>query len=119
MKVVEFIIAHWSDIFLVIAAIASVIFAIYKKDYNIVKKQIFSLVTEAESAYGSGTGILKLSTVIAVLYPKLPVLFKTFITEKQLVKIIESVLAEAKKTWAENPELTKFIETESEDAENE
>ena len=119
MKVVEFIIAHWSDILLIIGAVASVIFAIYKKDYNIVKKQIFSLVTEAESAYGSGTGILKLSTVIAVLYPKLPVLFKTFITEKKLTEIIESVLAEAKKKWAENPELTKFIETESEDAENE
>lgn len=119
MKVVEFIIAHWSDILLIIGAIASVIFAIYKKDYNIVKKQIFSLVTEAEQAYGGGTGILKLSTVISVLYPKLPVLFKTFITEKKLTEIIETVLAEAKKKWAENPELTKFIEAESEDAENE
>lgn len=115
MKIIEFVIAHWSDILLIIAAIASVIFAVYKKDYAIVKKQIFSLVTEAEQAYGSGTGILKLSTVINVLYPKLPQLFKMFVTEKKLTEIIETVLSEAKKKWAENPKLTEFIETESED----
>lgn len=115
MNILDFLIAHWSDILLIIAAIASVIFAVYKKDYNIVKKQIFSLVTEAEQAYGGGTGILKLSTVITVLYPKLPKLFKLLVTEKKLTEIIETVLAEAKKKWAENPELTKFIEPESED----
>ncbi len=112
MKIIEFVVAHWSDIFLIISALFAVGYAIYKKDYAIVKKQIFSLVTEAEQAYGTGTGILKLSTVITVLYPKLPKMFKMFVTEKKLTEIIEAVLSEAKKKWAENP---KLLETESED----
>lgn len=114
MKIIEFLVAQWSDILLIITALAVIIFAIYKKDYEIVKKQIFSLVTEAEQIYGGGTGVLKLSSVITSLYPKLPRLFKTLITEKRLTEIIEKVLSEAKKKWHENPELTKIIGIESE-----
>lgn len=110
MKIIEFIITYWSDIILVILAVSSLVYGIYKKDYAIVRKQIFSLVTEAEQAYGSGTGILKLSTVVTALYPKLPKLFKTFVTEKKLVRIIEDVLAEAKKKWASNEKLLEKSE---------
>lgn len=110
MKIIEFIITYRSDIILVILAVASLAYGIYKKDYAIVKKQIFSLVTEAEQAYGSGTGILKLSTVVTELYPKLPKLFKTFVTEKKLVQLIESVLAEAKNKWASNEKLLEKSE---------
>ena len=112
MKVVEFIITYWSDILLVMVTLVSLIYAIYKKDYAIVKKLIFSLVTEAEQAYGSGTGALKLSTVVNVLYPRLPKLFKVLITEKKLVAVIENVLEEAKVKWEENSELKKFIESD-------
>lgn len=108
MKVLEFFMTYWSDILLIVLALASVVYAIYRKDYSIVKKLIFSLVTEAEQAYGGGTGAMKLSTVINVLYPKLPKIFKMLVTEKKLTEIVESVLAEAKKKWEANPKLLEF-----------
>ncbi len=111
MKVIEFILTYWSDILLVILALVSLVYGIYKKDYAIVKKLIFSLVTEAEQAYGSGTGALKLSTVVNVLYPRLPKLFKAFVTEKKLVAMIESVLEEAKEKWETNTKLKEFVES--------
>ena len=114
MKALEFLNDYWSIIFLVALITATVIYALYKKDYSIVKKLIFSLVTEAELAYGSGTGVLKLSTVIAALYPKLPQTFKMFVTEKRLTQLVEIVLADAKKKWEANPKLLEF---ESEDTE--
>lgn len=112
MKIVEFIINHWSDILLVLAAVGSLIYVIYKKDLSLVRQQLFSLVTEAERAYGSGTGALKLATVVKVIYPDLPKLFKTFVTEKKLVQVIEDVLTEAKKKWETNSKLLEENEEE-------
>lgn len=108
MKALEFLMNYGSIIFLAIMIVAAIVFAIYKKDYSIVKKLIFSLVTEAELAYGSGTGVLKLSTVITALYPKLPQTFKLLVTEKKLTEMIEAVLADAKKKWEANPKLLEF-----------
>lgn len=112
MQIIEFIINYWSDILLVIAAVVSLVYAIYKKDLSLVRQQLFSLVTEAEREYGSGTGALKLASVVTTIYPKLPKLFKSIITEKKLVQVIEDVLTEAKKKWESNTKLIK----ESEDA---
>ncbi len=113
MKILEFIINHWSDILLILMAVGSLIYAIYKKDLSLVRQQLFSLVTEAEKEYGAGTGVLKLASVVTTIYPKLPKLFKALITEKKLVQIIEDVLAEAKKKWISNEKLLE----ESEDVE--
>jgi hypothetical protein len=113
MKIIEFIISHWSDILLLILGVAALIYAIYKKDLPFVRQQLFSLVTEAEKAYGGGTGVLKLASVVSAIYPQLPKLFRMLITEKMLVRIIESVLAEAKKKWTSNKKLLE----ESEDTE--
>ncbi len=106
MQIVNFI----SLIFWIVLGLISLIYAIYRKDYNIVKKMIFSLVTEAEKAYGGGTGVLKLASVITAIYPKLPKLFKALVTEKKLVSIIEDVLSEAKKKWDSNKKLLEESE---------
>ncbi len=111
MKTVEFIITYWRDILLLTLALVAIIYAIYKKDFSLVRQQLFSLVIEAEKKYGGGTGVLKLASVVTAIYPKLPKLFKALVTEKKLVQIIEGVLAEAKKKWESN---TKLLE-ESED----
>ena len=110
MQIINFIINHWSDILLVLIAIGSLIYAIYKKDLSLVRQQLFSLVTEAEKEYGSGTGVLKLASVVAAIYPKLPKLLKLFITEKKLVQMIENVLTEAKKKWDSNKKLLEESE---------
>lgn len=106
MQIINFI----SLIFWIVLGLISLIYAIYRKDYNIVKKMIFSLVTEAEKAYGGGTGVLKLASVITAIYPKLPKLFKVLVTEKKLVQIIEDVLSEAKKKWDSNKKLLEESE---------
>ena len=38
MKIIEFFMTYWSDILLIITAIASLIYGIYKKDLSIVRK---------------------------------------------------------------------------------
>lgn len=109
MQIIEFIINHWSDILLILAAVGSLVFAIYKKDLSLVRQQLFSLVTQAEEAYGGGTGILKLSSVVTAIYPQLPKLFKVLVTEKKLVNIVESVLEEAKTKWETNRNLKEIV----------
>ncbi len=105
MKIIEFIINHGYDILLLTFAVGVLVYVIYKRDLPLVRQQLFSLVTEAEKAYGGGTGVLKLASVISAIYPKLPKLFKLLVTEKKLVQLVESVLAEAKKKWASNMKL--------------
>lgn len=110
MKIIEFIITYWRDLLLLAAGLAAIIYAIYKKDFSLVRQQLFSLVTEAERKYGGGTGVLKLASVVTAIYPKLPKLFKLLVTEKKLVQMIESVLTEAKKKWESNIKLLKESE---------
>lgn len=105
MQIIEFMINYWSDILFILLVIGVIIYAICKKDLSLVYKQLFSLVIEAEKEYGPGTGVLKLASVIAAIYPKLPKLLKLFLTEKKLTQIIEKVLAEAKKKWDSNKKL--------------
>lgn len=105
MNVLKFIIYNWDFILLIIAAVASVVFAIFKGNKSVVTRMLYSLVTEAEQAYGAGTGSLKLAAVIDAIYPSLPAVIKIFITEKTLVRWIEESLAKAKESWAQNPAL--------------
>jgi len=44
------------------------------------------------------------------MYAYLPSVVRILFTEKQLVQIAESVLAEAKKKWEANENLTTYIE---------
>lgn len=56
------------------------------------------------------SNIIKLSEVVAKMYAYLPSVVRILFTEKQLVQIAESVLAEAKKKWEANENLTTYIE---------
>lgn len=105
MNVLNFIIYNWDFILLIVAAVASVVFAIFKGNKSVVTRMLYSLVTEAEQTFGAGTGQLKLAAVIDAIYPSLPAVIKIFITEKTLVRWIEEALAKAKESWAQNPAL--------------
>ena len=82
MNVVNFVIEHWDIITLVIAAVVCIVYAVFKGNKSVVMNMLFSLVTEAEKNFGAGTGALKLASVIEQVYPKLPTIIKTFITER-------------------------------------
>lgn len=77
---------------------------------KILKQIAIKFVTDAEGECGAGTGIIKLSEVVAKMYAYLPSVVRILFTEKQLVQIAESVLAEAKKKWEANENLTTYIE---------
>lgn len=116
MDVINWIIANWDFILLIAAALACVLFAIFKGNKGIVMKMLYALVTEAEKELGSGTGSLKLAQVIERIYPKLPTIIKTFISEKTLQRWVEKALAAAKEAWANNIKLAEYIETPAETA---
>ena len=110
MNVINFFLSHWDIITLVIAAIAVIVVAIFKGNKSVVMSMLFSLVTDAEKNLGSGTGALKLAQVITEIYPKLPVVIKTFITADTLQKWVEDALAMAKKKWEDNANIKAYIE---------
>ena len=105
MNVIYYIIENWDLILLIVAAVAAVILAIFKGNKSVVMRMLYALVTEAETQFGAGTGSLKLAAVIDAIYPKLPVIIKTFITDETLVRWVEVALAAAKEAWAENSTL--------------
>lgn len=119
MKALNFIITNWDFILLIIAAVASVVYAIFKGNKSVVMRMLYALVTDAEQALGAGTGSLKLAAVIDLIYPKLPTIIKTFITDKTLVRWVEEALTEAKEAWAKNPALLEaYKEKPAETAQN-
>jgi len=113
MKVIEFIIENWDLLLLIILSITAFIVAIFKGNKSVVMKMLDSLVTEAEKNLGGGTGSLKLSTVITEIYPKLPVIIKTFITADTLIKWIEEALDIAKQKWRDNANIKAYIEPDT------
>ena len=112
MNVINFIVAHWDIITLVIAAVTVVVYTVFKGNKSVVMRMLFSLVTEAEKSFGAGTGALKLASVIEQVYPKLPTIIKTFISAETLAKWVEEALVLAKKKWEENLNLQAYIASE-------
>ena len=105
MNVLSFIIANWDFILLIVAAVVAVVFAIFKGNKSVVMHMLYALVTDAETQLGGGVGSLKLAAVIDAIYPKLPGIIKTFISNETLVRWVEEALAKAKEAWAKNPAL--------------
>jgi len=107
MKTVDFLITNWSDITLVISVLFIIIYSSFTNRTDYLKAELFSLVTQAEKIYGGKTGETKLMYVVSKVYSKMPLILKAFLSEKQLERIIESVLVKAKKSWSENEKILK------------
>lgn len=110
MNIINYIINNWDTVLLVIAAIASIVYSIFKGNKSVVMKMLYSLVTEAEKEYGSGTGALKLADVISKIYPKLPPIIKAFVSADRLTKWVEIALATAKETWKKNNAIATYVD---------
>ena len=131
MDVLLYIAKHWHDILVVILLIVSMIAGVkqwVKKNGPILKEMTLEeriayitrlltnlapialvLVTDAEIAYGSGTGVLKRSYVIDELYKRIPDEYKKYITEDNLDDIINIALEQAEKLWVDNPKVNKIV----------
>ena len=110
MQILKWLLANWDSVLLVALMVALIIYLIKTGQTKILKQIAVKLVTDAEGECGAGTGIIKLSDVVAKLYTHLPSVIRILFTEKQLVNIAEAVLKEAKKKWETNGNLTTYIE---------
>ena len=110
MQILKWLLVNWDSVLLVALVVALIIYLIKTGQTKILKQIAVKLVTDAEGECGVGTGIIKLSDVVAKLYTHLPSVIRILFTEKQLVNIAEAVLKEAKKKWETNGNLTTYIE---------
>lgn len=98
MQILKWLLMNWDSVLLIVIVIALIIYLIKTGQTKILKQIAIKFVTDAEGECGAGTGIIKLSEVVAKLYAYLPSVVRILFTEKQLVQIAESVLAEAKRS---------------------
>ena len=131
MKVLLFIARYWQDILVVTLLGVSVVTGLNKwvkkngpifKEMSAAEKIAYItrllqnlvpialvLVTDAEIAYGGGTGQLKRSYVIDELYKRIPDEYKKYITEDNLDSIINKALEEAEKIWSTNTKVKELV----------
>lgn len=115
MQILKWLLVNWDSVLLVGVVIAIIVYLIKTGQTKILKQLAIKFVTDAEGECGDGTGVIKLSGVVAKLYSYLPSIIKVLFTEKQLIQIAESVLEEVKKKWEVNNNLTTYIENKKEE----
>lgn len=111
MNIIQFLVANWDSVLVVLAFLVLVAVLIKRGETKILKQILFNLVTQAEKQFGSGTGSLKYAAVADWIYQRIPAILKLLFTSKDIETMIESVLEEAKKAWGTNENLQGYIET--------
>ena len=86
-----------SAIVTVIVTVIIVVVLLFKGKKEEAKKIVLALVIEAESKFGTGTGSVKYAYVLGLIYPKLPIAVRLFITEDTLDNFIEEAVIILKK----------------------
>ena len=105
----EFFIAHWSSILIVLLFAGLCVFLCRKGTTPYVKKMLFYLVTEAERHFGAGTGELKYAAVTTWIYEKLPSIVRFFFTTKQIDKLIEEAVNEMQEYLSKNSKANNIV----------
>lgn len=113
MNVLTFLAKNWDSVLVVVAFLALVVVLIKRGETKILKQILFSLVTQAEKQFGSGTGSLKYAAVADWIYQRIPAVLKLLFTSSDIEKMIEAALEEAKKAWGANENLKGYIDTPS------
>ena len=111
MTVLHFMLKYWDSVVLVAVVIGIILYLIKTGQTKILKKIAVRLVTEAEGELGNGTGIFKQAAVIEWLYDKIPAVLKIFFTQKDLEKLVDTVVEEVKKKWECNEHIQEYIES--------
>lgn len=111
MNIIQFLLANWDSVLVVLAFIALIVVLVKRGETKILKQILFNLVTQAEKQFGSGTGSLKYAAVADWIYQRIPAVLKLLFSAKDIEKMIESVLEEAKQAWGANENLKEYIET--------
>jgi hypothetical protein len=105
VKFINFLLENWDNVIVVLILGAAFITLAVRKEWKLIDKILFGLVTWAEREYGGGTGSLKLSAVLEKFYPKIPAIIRFFVSADTLETIVEKALESAKEKWSKNPKL--------------
>lgn len=111
MTVLHFLLKYWDSVVLVVVVNGFILYLIKTGQTKILKKIAIRLVTEAEGEMGGGTGVFKQAAVIEWLYDKIPAVLKVFFTQKDLEKLVDTVVEEVKKKWESNGNIQEYIES--------
>lgn len=109
MAILDFLAMHWDSILLILLFAFFLVLLYIMGHKKIVYKILYSLVTEAEKQFGSGTGELKQAYVIEKLYSALPAVLKALVTAEQLETWVDDVLIMAKEKWKQNANIDGYI----------
>lgn len=110
MKIIAFLLANWDSVLVVLAFLGLIVVLIKRGETAVLNRILFGLVTKAEKEFGGGTGKLKLAAVSDWIYQRIPAVLKLLFSEKDIEKLIESALEEAKKAWGTNGNLAAYID---------
>ena len=99
MKIIAFLLANWDSVLVVLAFLCPDRRSYQARRNGGSEPNSFGLVTKAEKEFGGGTGKLKLAAVSDWIYQRIPAVLKLLFSEKDIEKLIESALEEAKKAW--------------------
>ncbi|MFV0503601.1 MAG: hypothetical protein ACK5LT_06495 [Lachnospirales bacterium] len=86
---------------------------IYQQNNKRLPKILFTLVLEAESYLGSGTGKAKLAFVVSLFYERYPKL-GFFVSEKKLIELIELAVIEMADYIESNKKIKELVELANE-----
>lgn len=110
MQILNTLASNWDSVVVILVFIGLMVYLTKKGKKDVLYQILFSMVTQAEKEYGSGTGALKKAVVITWIYERLPLVLRMFFSQKQLGQMIEAVLEAAKTKWATNESLKQYIE---------
>ena len=112
MNIIKFLLANWDSVLVVLAFLGMIVVLIKRGETAVLNRILFGLVTKAEKEFGGGTGKLKLAAVSDWIYQRIPAVLKLLFSEKDIEKLIEDALEEAKKAWGTNGNIAAYIEPE-------
>ena len=72
-------------------------------DMTALKDFLYSLVLQAESMWGGGTGEAKRAYVVQAFYERAPDILKRLVKPEQLLALVEAAVARMKKYFSDNP----------------
>ena len=87
MQILKWLLVNWDSVLLIAMVVALIIYLIKTGQTKILKQIAIKFVTDAEGECGAGTGIIKLSEVVAKMYAYLPSVVRILFTEKQLYRL--------------------------------
>lgn len=111
MKAILWIVANWSTVVFLLALLISIIQYIRVNGKNIIKSLGPDILTACEKELGGGTGVLKISKAVGLIYDKLPAMVKLVLPQSAVESLLEELLPKVKTLWGTNAALAKLTGT--------